>query len=163
ETQRNDSDSWWKKCVSDPSGEFMRKHFGPENKGKSDKAGNSGIAYLRLTKAPLQEMTVSLALASGDKSISLVEGSRLVFNDQNWSKPAAIVFQLDPKLRTQSSARFEVRSGNVTISWVIAFGVLVLLFLFFGTYHKFALPRPASDQPGTANGMMAFLGEFFAT
>jgi PAT family beta-lactamase induction signal transducer AmpG len=142
---------------------LLRKYFGPEKKGKGDAAGNLGISYLRLSKPPGREIVVSVGLVSGDKSVLLSEGARLVFDDQNWNKPAAIVFQLDPKLRTQKSAAYKVRSGNIALSWVVAFGVLVGLFVFFGIYHKLMLPRPVRDRPGTAKTVITFLKEFFAT
>lgn len=163
EDKKAESDSWWKRNVSGPLGEFLRRHFGPDQKNKGDTAGNVGISYLRLSKPPGREIVVSVGLVSGDKSISLAEGSRLVFDDQNWDKPAAVVFQLDPKLRTQTSALYEVRSGNIALSWVVAFGVLVGLFLFFGIYHKITLPRPIRDRPGTADTVITFLKKFFAT
>jgi PAT family beta-lactamase induction signal transducer AmpG len=87
----------------------------------------------------------------------------LAFDDQNWNKPAAVALQLDPKLKTPSSAVYEVRSGNISLSWVVTFSVLIGLFLFFGVYHRFLLPRPSSDQPGNANTVLAFLKEFFKT
>ena len=108
-------------------------------------------------------MVITVALKSGDKSISLVEGSRLIFNDRNWNRPALVVIQLDPKLRSESTASFEVRSGNIPFSWSITFAVLVGLFLFFGIYHRFMLPRPASDRPGNAGTIIVFLEEFFKT
>jgi PAT family beta-lactamase induction signal transducer AmpG len=163
EDKKAESDSWWKRNVSGPLAEFLRRHFGPEKKGKGDAAGNVGVSYLRMSKPPGQEIVVTVALASGDKSISLAEGSRLVFDDQNWNKPAVVVFQLDTRLRTQTSALYEVRSGNIALSWVVAFGVLVVLFLFFGIYHKFVLPQPIRDRPGTANTVVMFLKEFFRT
>src|SRR5262249_23251892 len=131
--------------------------------GKSDAVGNIGVSYLRLSKAPAKETVVTVALNTGDKSISLLEGSRLVFDDQNWNKPAVVLFQLDPKLKTMSSAAYEIRSGNVPLSWVITFCVVVLLFLFFGIYHAFMLPHPARDKAGSANTVLAFLSEFFKT
>jgi PAT family beta-lactamase induction signal transducer AmpG len=163
EDKKVKAESWWEKNISGPLGESLRKRFGPENKTKGDTAGNPGVTYLRLSKRPGNEIVVSVALASGDKSISLIEGSRLVFDDDNWNKPAAIVFQLDPKLRTQTSAFYEVRSGNIALSWLVAFGVLAGLFFFFGIYHKFMLPLPASDRPGAAFSLITFLKEFFAT
>ena len=163
EDKKTDGDSWWKRNISAPLAEFLRRHFGPENRSKGDAVGNVGISFVRLSKPPGQEIIVGVALASGDKSISLAEGSRLVFDDRNWNKPAAIVFQLDPKLRTQTSALYELRSGNIALSWVVAFAVLVVLFLFFGIYHKFVLPRPDRDRPGTADTLVAFPKEFFKT
>jgi PAT family beta-lactamase induction signal transducer AmpG len=55
------------------------------------------------------------------------------------------------------------RTGNIRLAWSVTFGVLVGLFAFFGIYHKFMLPRPASDRPGNANTVVTFLGEFFKT
>jgi PAT family beta-lactamase induction signal transducer AmpG len=163
EKKAKGSSSWWNRNISGPLAEFLRRHFGPEKKSRGDAVGNVGISYMQLSKPPGQEIVVTVGLASGDKSISLAEGSRLIFDDQNWNKPAAVVFQLDPKLRTQSSAMYEVRSGNIALSWVVAFSVLVVLFLFFCVYHKFVLPRPVRDRPGTANTVITFLKEFFKT
>jgi PAT family beta-lactamase induction signal transducer AmpG len=93
----------------------------------------------------------------------MIEGSRLVFNDANWEKPAITAFQLDPRLKTSATAVYEIRSGNVPISWTVVFTVLVFLFLFFGAYHRFILPRPAKDRPGTAGNATDFIAEFFRT
>jgi PAT family beta-lactamase induction signal transducer AmpG len=56
-----------------------------------------------------------------------------------------------------------VRSGNIVFSWVVAFSVLVALFLFFGLYHKFMLPYPARDRSGAPGSVGLFLSEFFKT
>jgi len=163
ESKHDESPSWWSRNISGPLGAFLRKRFGPETKGKSDTAGNVGLSYLRLSKPPGKELVVTVALKSGDKSVTLAEGSRLVFDDQNWNKPAVAVFQLDPKLKVESSATYEVRSGNIPLSWAVTFAVLVALFLFFGIYHAFILPHPARDKAGAANSALAFVGEFFKT
>jgi PAT family beta-lactamase induction signal transducer AmpG len=161
--KKDGGQSWWSRYVSGPLGRFLRKHFGPQTQRKSDLVGNVGLSYLRLSKRPGKEVVISIALKSGDKSISLAEGSRLVCDDQNWNKPAVVVIQLDPKLKTQSSALYEVRSGNIPLSWVVTFSVLIGLFLFFGIYHRFILPYPRNDHPGSANTVLAFLKEFFKT
>ena len=162
-----DEPSWWTRQVSTPLAGLLRSHFGPDLKSKSNLAGNIsgniGIAHLQLSKAPGREVIVTLALKGGDKSISLAEGSRLVFDDSNWDRAALAVFQLDPKLRTASHAVFEVRSGNIAFSWTVTFFVLVGLFLVFGTYHKAILPRPGNDRPGNARSVVAFLNDFFKT
>ena len=158
-----DKPSWWRRQVSAPLSDFLGRHFGPELKGKSDLAGNIGVANLRLSQAPGREVIVTLALKGGDKSIALAEGSRLVFDDTNWNRAAIAVFQLDPKLRAASSATFEVRSGDIAFSWTVTFAVLVGLFLVFCTYHKFILPRPENDRPGSARTVVAFLNDFFKT
>lgn len=155
--------SWWTRTISEPAGNFLRAHFGPETKAKSDVAGNVGVVSLHLSRPPGREIVVTPAFQSGDKSVALVEGARLVFDDSNWNKPALAVFQLDPKLKTQTSAVFAVRSGNIPLSWTITFFVLTGLFGLFGVWHKLILPRPAGDRPGDAHNIPAFIKEFFKT
>lgn len=161
--KKNEGPSWWTRTVSEPLGRILRERFGPETQAITDVAGNIGVVTMQLSQPPGKEIVVTPAFKSGDKSISLVEGSRLVFDDSNWNQPALIVFQLDPKLKSQTSAVFEIRSGNIPLSWAITFGVLVALFLLFGLYHRFILAHPAGDQPGDVQGIPVFLKEFFKT
>jgi len=154
---------WWTRRVAQPLGNILQRHFGRQSKTRSDTVGNVGLCYVRLSKPPGKQLVVSLSLKTGDKSISLAEGSRLVFDDQNWNKPAIAVVQLDPKLKNQAPAVYELRSGNLKLSWVIAFFVLVALFVLFGIYHRFSLPYPASDRPKTEDMSRTFLREFFQT
>jgi len=155
--------SWWTRKVSAPLGKFLREKFGPDLKTRTDIAGNVAVVALRLSQPPGREIVVTPAFKSGDKSVVLAEGGRLVFDDSNWNKPALAVIQLDPKLKTASSAVFEVRSGDIPLSWTITFFTLVGLFVLFGLYHRFVLPYPASDQAGDAHNIMGFVTEFFKT
>src|SRR5689334_13720298 len=88
---------------------FLRAHFSPNKAGQSDLAGNIGVVHLQLSKPPGKNIVITLAQGSGGffgffktagKNISVAEGSRLLFSDANWDKPATVVFQLDPKLKT---------------------------------------------------------------
>lgn len=151
---------------------FLRAHFSPQKAGQSNLAGNIGVVRLQLSKPPGKNIVVTLVQGSGgffgffksaSKNISVAEGSRLLFNDANWGKPATVVFQLDPKLKSNAVATYEVRSGDIPFSWAITFTVLVVLFLFFCVYHKFMLPLPARDSAGTANNVIDFLKKFFKT
>ena len=155
--------SWWTRTISEPFGKLLRARFGSEARGTSDIAGNIGVVSLHLSKPPGKEIVVTPAFKSGDKSVSLAEGARLVFDDQNWNKSALVVIQLDPKLKTETRAHFEVRSGNIVLSWSTTFAVLVGLFAVFGIYHKFILPFPERDQPGNTQNIGAFIKEFFKT
>lgn len=155
--------SWWTRTVSEPLGGWLRTRFGPEARARAEFAGNVGVARLRLSRAPGREVVVTTAFKSGDKSVQVAEGARLVFDDTNWGRPALVVFQLDPKLRGETRARFELRSGNIRLSWMATFGVLVLLFVALALYHRWVLPRPESDRPGEARNIPAFLKEFFRT
>jgi PAT family beta-lactamase induction signal transducer AmpG len=155
--------SWWKLHVSKPLADYLRARFGLEGKKKANVAGNVGLAYLRLSRPPGRQIAVTIGQTHGDNSIKLAEGARLAFNDQNWKQGAVAVIQLDATLNTPTSAVYQVRSGNIPLSWSITFALLVAMFLFFGLFHRFMLPRPVADRPGTANTVVAFLGEFFKT
>ena len=162
-SQKRTTNSWWTRSVSSPLEHFLRQHHGRDTAAKSDAAGNIGIVSLRLTEPPGREIVVTPAFGSGDKSVSLAEGSRLVFDDTNWDKPALAVIQLDPRLKTGTSATFEIRSGNIPLSWSVTFFVLVGLFVLFGLWHKFILPYPVNDKPGDTQNIPAFIKEFFKT
>jgi PAT family beta-lactamase induction signal transducer AmpG len=154
--------SLWTRLVSEPLGRFLRLHFGRAHVA-SLTSGNIGSAYVRLSRDPQKEMVVAIALARGDSSLSIAEGSRLTFGPANWNVPAIVVFQLDSKLNHASTARFSARTGNIRLSWVVVFVVLTCLFTLFAIYHRFILPRPLLDLPGEARTAMAFIGEFFRT
>jgi PAT family beta-lactamase induction signal transducer AmpG len=153
----------WANWVSGPLGRFLRRHLGPAESLRGDIAGNVGLAFLKLSHAPEKETVLTVSLKSGDKGIFLVEGARLVVDAANWQTPAIVAWQLDPKLREASSAVFQVRSGNVPLSWSVTFLVLVGLFLAFGVYHRLMLPHPAADRPGAAHSVADFLREFLLT
>lgn len=153
---------WWTQNISQPARNFLAEHFGAM-KTKSSIAGNIGMVELQLSQKPAKETVLTLGLKSGDKSISVAEGARLVFNETNWNQSATVVFQLDPKLRAASSAVFEIRSGNIVLSWSLTFFLLAAMFLGFGLWHKFILPRPERDQPGAAGSTGRFLAEFLRT
>ena len=57
----------------------------------------------------------------------------------------------------------EKRSGSTPHAWTLAMAVLAGLFLVFGLWHAWALPRPDSDRPGNVRRFPEFLKEFMAT
>jgi MFS transporter, PAT family, beta-lactamase induction signal transducer AmpG len=57
----------------------------------------------------------------------------------------------------------ERRTGNVAFAWLVTMAVASGLFVCFGVYHLFALPRPVSDKRGEARSANHFLKEFFRT
>src|SRR5262249_59985869 len=50
----------------------------------------------------------------------------------------------------------ETRTGNLRHAWSIAMGLLAGLFLLFGIWHRFVLPRAAADRPGEARRIPEF-------
>ncbi|MCF6268118.1 MAG: MFS transporter [Melioribacteraceae bacterium] len=145
---------------------FIKNTFGVEKPviNKTEGVGDVGLIYFHLSNKPDEdEIVVNFGASGGDKSISLIEGTRFTFNKLNWNKPAFAVIQLDPKLHTLSSATFEARSGNIKFSWVITFSILTGLFLLFFIYHKFIIPYSPNDKPSIAKGEKSVFKEFIDT
>ncbi|MEO8398327.1 MAG: MFS transporter, partial [Ignavibacteriaceae bacterium] len=159
--------SWWNEYIVQNLELFLRKYFGPtvQIKTKSDQTGNIQIVYFSLSQKPPpnENIVINFGRESGDNSISLVEGTRFEFNQKNWNQTSMAVIQLDPKLRTESSAFFLGRAGNIPLSWMVTFFVLAGLFILFLIYHKFMLPHPKSDVPAVRDGSANLFAEFFRT
>ncbi len=159
-------DTWFSNTVSGPLADKLKSVFGREEVSVDGvDPGNIAIVGLRLSKEPEEdeEVVVNTGIRRGDESIKLVEGERIVFDASNIDKTAWIVIQLDPKLEEQSSAYYEIRSGNIPLAWSITFMVLAALFLIFFVYHRFFLPRPVSDKGIIHGEGENVFTEFFAT
>ena len=161
--EKKEDDSWWKKNISKPLGELLKKTFPITAAKKNPIVGNLGAVFVTLSKEPPagKDVVVSFVLDSGDKSFKLIEGERFTFNSKNWNQPFMALIQLDPKLKTESSAVFQARAGNIPQAWSITLLVLGGLFGVFGLYHKFILPRPVNDVP-VGSGKSLFV-DFFGT
>ncbi|MCR4416250.1 MAG: MFS transporter [Ignavibacteria bacterium] len=157
--------SWWDKNIAKPLENFLRENFGEKKPvvKRSDYTGNIGIIYFYLTKKPDKEYLLHFGREKGDNSINLIEGSRFIFNESNWNKPAFAVIQLDPKLNYQTTAVFQVRSGDIPFAWKVTFLVLAGMFLIFFVYHFFILPYPKDDKPVIQDPSKNFFTEFFRT
>ncbi|MCD7976706.1 MAG: MFS transporter [Tannerellaceae bacterium] len=159
-------EGWWSQSVSAPLGNWIQRHFGEKREATvSDHAGNVTAVAIRLSGKPEEgkERILNTTMNRGDRSISLIHGERLVFNESNWDQPAYMVFQIDPKLTTTSNAEFKGLSGNIPFAWSITFFVLAGLFFFFSFYHRFSLPRPDSDQSHSSLSASSIFREFSAT
>lgn len=153
-TEVQEKSSWWTAHISEPLGNYIKTRFGEKRDTDiplivGQKTGNAGLIAVRLNRKPEpgKEMVLNTRFSSGDKSISLVSGERLVFNENNWDKPAWLVVQLDKKLTTEVNGTFTAASGNLPLAWSITFYILAGFFLLIFIYHRFALPHPASDAP----------------
>uniref|UniRef100_UPI003AF07B74 MFS transporter n=1 Tax=Dysgonomonas gadei TaxID=156974 RepID=UPI003AF07B74 len=169
EETKKDNDGWWKTNISKPIGNWIKDTFGEKRYvAKSEHVGNVAVAIVSLSQKPEQgkDMVLNTTMNRGDKSIALIEGDRLSFNENNWDKPAYMVFQVDSKLAANSSVEYKGLSGNIPFAWSITFLVLAGLFVFFGFYHKIMLPKPDSDKPHThvtAKSIFEEFGITFAT
>jgi len=170
-TVKGENQSWWTQSVSQPLGNFIKKHFAQSGKNVfagDGKVGNAALVAVRLSKQPEAGKSVVLnaSFAKGDKSISLISGERLVFTTENWDKPAYVVVQLDYKLKNQVSAEFKGISGNIRLAWSVTFFILAGLFFLFFVYHRFILPHPDSDkqsETGNFKDIIRKFGETFAS
>lgn len=157
--------SWWSRNVAQPLEKFLRENFGEKKTEikKSDFAGNIGLIYFHLNKEPDKEYVVHFGREKGDNSINLIEGTRFIFNQQNWNKPAIALIQLDPKLSYETNATFQVRSGDIPFAWKVTFIFLAGLFILFFVYHFFILPYPKTDKPVISENSGNIIKEFFRT
>lgn len=153
--------SWWSSYIAQPLGNWIQSNFGEKRDvvEVSELAGNVGVVPVWLSKEPDADKAIVLNtnMHRGDKSISLIRGERFEFTKENWNKPAYLVFQLDPKLNVASETEFKGLSGNITFAWSITFAILAALFLLFGVWHKFSLPRTevvSADTHVTAKTIM---------
>jgi PAT family beta-lactamase induction signal transducer AmpG len=149
EDKKEKSKGWWSSQVSDPLGKWIRDNFGEEISSTAEVSGSVAVVPLRLSMKPVpgEKIVLNTALKKGDKSIALIQGDHLVFNETNWDKPAYMVFQADSKLSSYTSVDYEGLSGNIPMAWSVTFFVLAGLFFVLSFYHRIILPRPDSDKP----------------
>ncbi len=165
EEQKTSSKGWWSSKVSEPLGKWIRTRFGEERASVTAVTGNVAVVPIRLSESPDpgEKVVLNTVLKKGDKSIALIAGGHLLFNETNWDKPAYMVFQADSKLTEYTSVSYEGLSGNIPMSWMVTFFVLAGLFLVLSFYHRFVLPKPDSDSPREDINASAVLREFGAT
>ncbi len=167
EIKKDKKASWWAKNVANPLGNYLKIHFGKtkETANFSNLTGNAALVSIRLNKSPEKGKNVVLntQFSKGDKNISLISGERLTFNANNWNKPAYLVLQLDSKLKSEVSSTFKGSSGNIPLAWSITFFILAGLFVAFFVYHRFVLPKPATDIGKTTNTPTEVMTEFGKT
>lgn len=165
--QKKAETGWWTAHISDPFGNWIRNTFGKKTEAPKDLThkGALSVMAIRLAKAPEAGETVALntVFEKGDKSIVLVAGERLSFTAENWDKPAYILFEADPKLAETTQAVFSGLSGNIPLAWSVTFFILAAFFLGITLYHRFILPKPASDHAAAEVTAGTIFKEFFGT
>lgn len=131
-----------------PARKWIAKTFGEDRAIARSAEANMAIAAVTLNKAPEagEERVLIFNFKDGDQSIKLAQDTRLVFNDQNWDKPAYVAFVIDPKIKERTRAVFAGTSGNIPAAWSTVFIVLSVFFFIVVIYHNWALPVPAADK-----------------
>ncbi len=154
----------WARFIAAPIERGLRAVFDVDVEADALR-GNVAVSYLKIGSGTVASpIVVNVDIASGNKSISVAEGARLRITPDNAAVPAAVVFRADPRLRSDASATFEVRSGNVVLAWGSVFALLAVLFVVLAAFHRFVLPRPSTDRPtGSGRGLIGDFAETFAS
>ncbi|MCK9560839.1 MAG: MFS transporter, partial [Candidatus Marinimicrobia bacterium] len=122
---------------------------------------------IRLSAPPEENevVVVNFGRKKGSKDINLKSAGRLEFTSDNWNMPVKVTLKVDHRLRAPARAEFEATAGDAPFSWAISFGVLGVIFLLFGLYHKWMLPQGIeSVKTGTrelASGWFEVFASFF--
>ena len=142
---------------------WLRNNFGVEEAEITEYAGNIGVIYFHLSKAPETDKTVIVTFGQdkGDKSIKLVEGVRFEFTTDNWNKPVMSVIQLDKKLFASTNAFFDAESGKIKMAWTVLFFCLSAMFFIFWLAHRFTLPKVEKERKEQSVGKA--IKDFFTT
>ncbi|PKO98100.1 MAG: MFS transporter [Bacteroidetes bacterium HGW-Bacteroidetes-8] len=160
-------ESWWSSSVATPLSSFIKRNFGVEIDESlvNAKTGSAQLVEVRLSKAPLpgEKLVLNTRLDKGDKSLFIPYGERLEFTSENWNRPAYLMVQVDSKLDTGATTTFKGVSGNLSFAWSVTFFILAGFFIAIMLYHKYILPRPASDKPAKEVTAGTIFREFFAT
>jgi len=147
---------------------WVHDTFGEADRQVSDAVGNVAVVGVRLNARPEDGRTVvvNFSFKSGDQSIALDQSrcpTRFEFTPDNWDKTAYLLFHIDPKLTSATSASFVGTSGDIPLAWLVAFAVLSAFFLACAVYHSCILPRPATDHAARNVTAGNIVREFLAT
>ena len=147
---------------------WVRNMFGEKREVADDVVDNAVVVGVRLSKKPADDETkvFNVTFKEGDQSIRLEQSKlspRFEFNSNNWDKPAYMLFRIDHKLKSGTSAIFEGASGNIPFAWMVVFIVLSIFFFAVSIYHNWILPRPTSDHATKNVTAQNIVKEFFLT
>jgi len=166
-SSNGEGQSWWSANIATPLGGWIKRNFGRENEEKRGHqlTGASQLVEVKLSKAPEEgeKIVLNTSMKKGDKSIFLAYGERIEFTSENWTKPAYILVQVDPKLNKESVTEFKGLSGNISFAWSVTFFILSGFFLAIALYHRFILPKPATDKAAREVTAGTIFKEFFET
>jgi PAT family beta-lactamase induction signal transducer AmpG len=150
------ADGWWTSKVSKPFGTWLRRTFNPDKPAADEKSlvGNVAVVGIMLNQKPEDGKEIVLNnQMKKDNDIKMISGERLVFNSTNWNEVAYVMVQVDKKAVVAEDSIKGI-SGNIQLAWSILFFILSGLFIALFIYHKFILPRPASDKPASEGKSM---------
>lgn len=126
---------------------------------------DSAYFSVYLSKPPEHnsKVQVNISRVKGSKDIRLKSGNIIYFNSKNWNVPVKVFYAVDHNCGNEVSTTFRITSGNVRLSWMIAFIVLGILLFAFGLYHLIILPRPLEDNNDLEYGVFPVFIDVFKT
>ena len=147
---------------------WVRETFGEKREQARAATDNVLVVGVRLSKQLQADETrvLNFTFKDGDQSIKLEQTSqstRFEFNAQNWDKPAYLLFRIDHKIKSTTSATFAGASGNIPFAWLTVFITLSIFFFVVSLYHNWVLPRPQSDSASKDISAGNIMKEFFET
>jgi len=119
--------------------------------------------YARLNVKPSDNdpVVVVFSFQSGDRSTSLVEGARLVFDTKNWDQPTTVTVKADAKIKAPVVTELKALAGNIPLSWTIVVGMCGLAFFGFVALHSIVMPRPLADTNAATGQPSIFIPLFW--
>ncbi len=147
---------------------WVRDVFGEKREQTDGATDNVVVVGVRLSKQPGVDETkvLSVTFKDGDQSIKLEQeklSTRFAFTAENWDKPAYLLFRIDHKIKSATTATFEGASGNIPFAWLVVFIVLSGFFFAASIYHNWALPKPVTDHATTDTSAKSILKGFYET
>lgn len=147
---------------------WVRDVFGEKRETVKEQINNVVVVGVRLNKKPAADETkvLNVTFKEGDQSIRLEQNklaTRFEFTEANWNKPAYLLFHIDHKIQSATSATFEGASGNIPFAWLMVFISLSVFFFLVSVYHNWVLPKPASDHAAADISARNIMKEFFET
>jgi len=126
---------------------------------------DSANVYVRLSSPPAsgKTVTVNLGRKKGSKDIYLATSGRLTFTAENWNQPVRVTLKVDRRVKESTVAEFEATAGDTPFSWAISFGILGVVFLLFGIYHKVFIPKGLETVKAKTRELASSWLEVFAS
>lgn len=81
-----------------------------------------------------------------DQNIKFNGADRLEFGADNWQEPRAVVLSADKNVAQYCALQYKATSGNIALSWAIAFMGLAGLYILFSIYHRYAMAIVKADR-----------------
>lgn len=98
-----------------------------------------------------------------DKNQAFFVGIRSTFYRIAMISGQGLLVILAGKLEKSDLPTWAHSLGNIPYSWMVTFGLMAIMFVGFGIYHQFMLPKPQNDRLLAPRNPKDILKEFWLT